>query len=393
MIRYILISAAFGLLSTGCGGETSSADGTSGPSNATIAATILPEPNPNIDILFVIDNSHSMLEEQNALANWAQTYLFGVIETEAGFLPNLHIGVISSDMGTGDYASGGCEGSGDRGILHNQPQLPGCAGPSDRYIRDVANPDGSRDRNYSGELADAFACISNLGTEGCGFEQPLEAMRLALSGDVTENAGFLRDDALLAVIFITDEDDCSTIDPQLFDPSQAAVAELGPLASFRCFEFGVTCAASDPRAPGERTDCVAASSDFMNGIEPYVDVLRGLKADPSMVVVGAIAGPPEPVEVWANPEDGRPELAPSCVAAGGGVATPAVRLADFLGGFPARNQFASICEGDLVGPLQSVASVIGGTAAASPCLRGALADRDGDSPGVQPECSVFAVSD
>ena len=43
------------------------------------ARIILPEPNPNIDILFVIDNSGSMYDEQESLATWAQQYLFGFI--------------------------------------------------------------------------------------------------------------------------------------------------------------------------------------------------------------------------------------------------------------------------------------------------------------------------
>ena len=42
------------------------------------------------------------------------------------------------------------------------------------------------------------------------------------------------------MIFIQDEDDCSTRDPQMFDTSQTSPSDpLGPLSSFRCFEFGV----------------------------------------------------------------------------------------------------------------------------------------------------------
>ena len=79
--------------------------------------------------------------------------------------------------------------------------------------------------------------VSRLGTEGCGFEQQLESMLKALTpsdssirfemntagqGD-RANAGFVRPDSLLAIIVVTDEDDGSTIDPQLYaDPGTSA---------------------------------------------------------------------------------------------------------------------------------------------------------------------------
>ncbi len=59
-----------------------------------------------------------------------------------------------------------------------------------------------------------FRCMATVGTEGTRWEKGLEAMQKALSsdmisGDGAPNAGFLRDDAFLTVIFLTDEDDCS----------------------------------------------------------------------------------------------------------------------------------------------------------------------------------------
>ena len=57
--------------------------------------------------------------------------------------------------------------------------------------------------------------MTSFGDVGCGFQQPLEATYLALHGDVPENAGFLRDDALLVVVYIVDKDDCSVPDTDL----------------------------------------------------------------------------------------------------------------------------------------------------------------------------------
>ncbi|HVV87284.1 MAG TPA: hypothetical protein VHE35_29790, partial [Kofleriaceae bacterium] len=52
-----------------------------------------------------------------------------------------------------------------------------------------------------------FACAANVGTNGPAIEMPLRAAELAV--DETVNPGFVRDDALLGIIMITDEDDCS----------------------------------------------------------------------------------------------------------------------------------------------------------------------------------------
>ena len=69
--------------------------------------------------------------------------------------------------------------------------------------------------NYDGDIADVFGCLARLGTEGCGLEEQLASVRAALTRGRSE--GFLRDDAYLAVILISDEDDCSVYDPSLFD--------------------------------------------------------------------------------------------------------------------------------------------------------------------------------
>jgi hypothetical protein len=91
--------------------------------------------NPNLDILFVVDNSASMTEQQTSLAaNF--TRMIDVLEELDGPLPNLHIGVVSSDMGTsalmtppgpaiGVIGQGGCTGYGDNGALHGGALVTG----------------------------------------------------------------------------------------------------------------------------------------------------------------------------------------------------------------------------------------------------------------------------
>lgn len=353
------------------------------------AVDMLSVPYQDIDILFVVDNSGSMGDEYDALANWAEEYLFGVLELESGQLPNLHIGVISTDLGANDGLAG-CAGNGDDGILQSEPQFVGCTGPTDSFISDVALPDGTRDRNYTGELGETFACIAMLGNLGCGFEQPLAAAVRGLTHP--DNSGFLRPNALLAVVFVTDEDDCSA-DRSMFDPSQNDInSELGPVSSFRCFEHGVTCDQSDPRTPGARTGCYASSSVYMEDVGTYADELKALKPHPSMVMVAGIIGDPEPVSVRLDSFSNNPQLEPSCSGTvNGGEALPAIRLSGFLRDFPGRYQEVSICEDQLAGPLQAIASFVGNVAKRSPCLRGDIADNDAASPGIQPECQVREV--
>ncbi len=345
--------------------------------------------NRDIDILFVIDNSNSMREEQASLVANFDNFI-NVLNNIEGGLPNVHIGVVSTNIGAGTGIAG-CENGGDNGILQNAPRDGACSVPSDRYIEDIGLDDGvSRDKNYTGELADTFSCIAELGVSGCGFEQPLEAMRRSLNGSNPENNGFLRDNAFLAVIIISDEDDCSVERNEMFSTaaSQDSIdSELGFLSSFRCFEFGVQCDPDTPRSTGPRDNCVAReNSDYMYNVNEYANFLKTLKDDPGQIIVAGIIGPPSPVAVGLN-DSGEPTLDPSCgVDNGEGqVADPAIRLTSFLEAFPNRNTSTTICDDDLSDALTVIAELLA-KVIGNPCLEGDLALTDG-----VPECAVADV--
>jgi len=339
--------------------------------------------NRDLDLLFVIDDSGSMEDEQVSLANNFHRFV-DVLENIEGGLPNIHIGVVSTDVGAGPYDIAGCDGSGDDGRLLASAH-GNCQPPGDAFISDIALADGSRVRNYTGDLADTFACIAQLGSSGCGFEQPLEAMKRALDGSNRENDGFLRDDATLMVVIISDEDDCSAADTALFDPNDAS---LGAPSSFRCFEQGVACSPDAPRTPGAKSDCHPRdSSNLTASVQSYIDFLRGLKADPAMVAVADITGPRDPVDVVTG-SGGELNLANAC-SSSSGVASPSVRLGAFLDGFPARNTHTSICDDDLSDALiliaQTLTKTLGG-----PCIEGEI-DRDPDTEGIQADCTLSQV--
>ncbi|MBU0611790.1 MAG: hypothetical protein KKI08_28195, partial [Armatimonadetes bacterium] len=299
-----------------------------GPSTDAGGITFYPQSiEKDVDLLFMIDNSGSMEQEQELLRRQFPKLIEALRSPKLGNqIPNVHIGVVSSDLGAGQYGLPSCEVSGgDGGKLQNTPRLAGCTGPSDpwiSYIDGVTNIPGC-----SGDpvecVKSAFGCIAQLGILGCGFEAQLESARRALDPKLNINPGFIRPNAFLAVVFVTDEDDCSARDPQLFDPQQQGLTDpLGPLTSFRCFEFGIQCNINDRNKVGERTNCVPAF-DWLFSVDDYIKFFGTLKPSKDRIIMAAIAGPLEPVVVG---KDGpNPSLKPSCQTADG-FAVPPIRI-------------------------------------------------------------------
>ncbi len=350
-------------------------------------------PYRDIDILFVISTSGGMSEEQTSLVANFQRFV-DVLATMEGGLPDVNIGVITQNVGAGPYPISGCGELGDNGLLQSTrgDRAPaGCTGPSGAFIQDWSDGFGGRIRNYDGAqgLAATFGCIALRGNAGCGFEQPLESMRRALNGSVAANAEFnARPDSLLAIVFVSDEDDCSAFDITMFDTSSTDVNDpLGPLGDFRCFEFGVDCATGndDPRALGERMDCgPRAGSPYMVHPDDYIDFLRLLKGDDRLFVAG-ILGDSTPVIVTPHPETNNPVLAASCVSASG-AASPAIRVGYFVDAFAPASSFSTICNEDLSDALILSAGAIL-RAAGHPCLEADI-DLDPIADGVQSQCEV-----
>jgi len=131
-----------------------------------------------VDVLWVIDNSGSMSQEQARVIADIQEF-YSWFET-LGL--DYHMGVITSDVVTSTMA----------GRLQGSPA----------YIT-PDTPDGLTE----------FAEALNVGTEDQGDESGLAAMQLALSEPVAsaENAGFLRPDAQLVVTFLSDEPEQSGV--------------------------------------------------------------------------------------------------------------------------------------------------------------------------------------
>lgn len=347
-----------------------------------------------IDILFVIDDSGSMKEEQDSLkANFGR--FVGVLESLDGGLPDVHIGVVTPNLGTTAIDGskvptlGSCtDTGGERGELRPL----GTGGP--RFLRDVARAGGGRDTNYAGTLAEAFAQLATVGSNGCGIEQHLEAMKRALDGNPV-NAGFLRPDAYLAVIVIADEDDCSLAKAALFDGNRNEPG-YSDAVNFRCTTQGVACdAPATPfeEAVGLRTECHPRDDgELVAPVDRYVDFVKGLKSDPRDVIVAGIVGDPEPFEIVTKPNTTTKVLGRSCTytgPTGEQFAFPAVRTADFLAQFQ-NHARTTICDADLSAGLTQIGVLLRETIINS-CFEYTLADVDPATPGPQYDCSVVEV--
>jgi hypothetical protein len=151
-----------------------------GDMTGTTTETFQQPVQPMTDILFTIDNSCSMADEQMALAMNFNSFISYATQANVDY----RIAVTTTD----DFASTG------------QGQFTGQGGGPLVLERSMSN------------VGALFAARVNVGTSGNGYERPLSTTLKALTAPLisTTNANFLRDDANLAIIIVTDAPDQST---------------------------------------------------------------------------------------------------------------------------------------------------------------------------------------
>jgi len=366
--------------------------------------------NRKIDILFMIDNSPSMQASQDKLLNNFPVFM-DVLTKLPGGLPSVQIAVVSSDLGAGVNISAQCHGNGDAAIFQARARA-NCQTTLPEGAHFISNLNGVA--NYTAPIEQVFTCLAALGDDGCGFEQPLLSAAYALGAfgaPPSENAGFLRDDAYLAIILITNEDDCSgpngAASPLFSDSYGTLASTLGPPRGYRCNEFGHLC--GSPLAPPPRLapngdvkakvtldGCVPAEDQGMLiPVATFATAIKQLKPDPdNQILVAAITGPTTPYTVsWADPPttDGPwPVVDHSCVATATSYADPAVRISDWVKQFHRNGVLQSICDDDFRFSMTRIADEIGRVIGPQ-CVNAAFADRDGDpSNGLQYDCTALA---
>jgi hypothetical protein len=254
----------------------------------------MPEHCNKMDIVFVVDDSGSMGEEQgNLAANFPQfANLLSTYVTADGEMIDYRVAVTTTgrDM---DYT-----------IDFGGQQLPQHEDGDDGAFRNNCGVNKRFLEPADANMGSTLACRANVGTGGPSYEMPLLMSKWALSERMMDNTntGFLRDDALLAIVILTDEDDSST------DTNNWTIGISG----------------GDPAPTWHPTD--------------QVQFLDALKGNRSKWAAGVIAG------------DG------NCTSDFGD-AVDAVRLKQFVNEANSNGTtqatFSSICAGDLTAGLQA----------------------------------------
>jgi hypothetical protein len=202
--------------STGSGGSVQidggGSGGSSGSSGSSSGCT-------KTDFLFVIDSSISMQNEQAALTAAFPKFIEAI--TTATTIDDFHIMIVDTDAETRCTASacagtphqtcnayacdnvyGGCDATRGAGVIQPTGQA------SSNTICPIASGKRYMD-NTQPELSATFQCVATLGLAGNPSERPMEAMVAAVSSELNGpggcNEGFLRDDAILVVTFISDD--------------------------------------------------------------------------------------------------------------------------------------------------------------------------------------------
>jgi hypothetical protein len=148
---------------------------------------------PKIDVLFCVDNSASMADNQLILADSFRGFIGNFFSAALDF----HIGIITSDVDSGSASvwksrMPGYPGA-NRGLLLSRDS-------SERFL----NPEST-------ELVSRFEENAMVGTAGSYREQCLNSfiysMDPALLAQGAWNEGFFRSDALLALVVVSDENE------------------------------------------------------------------------------------------------------------------------------------------------------------------------------------------
>jgi hypothetical protein len=185
-----------------------------------------------VDVLFVVDNTASMLEEQPRLVQGVPSFVSAALAKGV----DLHVAVTTTGV---DAANPACPGGAQ-------------GGEAGRFFP----ADNSAPRLLTNRTPDLAAKLQHDVQVGlCAYvEEGLEAMRRALSDPLVSSAddprtplpgdgnlGFLRDEAALAVVFVGDEDDNSPDDvgtyvrflqskKGLSQPQRAVIYAIAPTA-------------------------------------------------------------------------------------------------------------------------------------------------------------------
>jgi hypothetical protein len=198
-----------------------------------------------VDILFVVDNSGSMADKQITLQKSTQAF---IAQLAAGNV-DYHLGLLTTDL----FAPT------DGGRLRS-------AGTNPAFLSAPPPGDPNATMLHAQVVAGFNAAVAQLGIGGSSQESALGAVTNALSPTSAavsaRNAGFLRTAADLAVVIVTDEDDCAPL------PANYALVDSWTGQPTRCYD----------------------SQQFLYTTTSLVDQFAAIKGGLGKVRVGIITG-------------------------------------------------------------------------------------------------------
>lgn len=425
--------------------------------------------NRDVDILFVIDDSGTMGSEQSRIANAMQSFI-DVLEAP-DVNANYRIAFTTTDNGnmwctggsTSDPEAGRFELSSclsrldgffftgtdtdasyactDNCALDQLEILPTStlADPEARSRPWLERIEGESNVGGGASMADAARCAAPMGISGCGFESPLESMwkALRLSQEESQNQfDFMRDGAVLSIVFLTDEADCSfnaAQEDEVFGQDGPRTfwslpdEQLSP-SSAVCWNAGVSCSPSEA-ATYDGCEIVdldpfgeVVSADLANEaaalwpVDKYIEFVQEIEfakkqLNPNQeVLVSAIVGvpqayPDEAIVYQQGPDASNPTsfqarngIAQGCtsVDADGALseAVPPVRLKAFADWFAVgdgNTNLHSVCN-DNYGPALAATAEALRDQLRPACMPACVADTDPMTTLVDPGCTVTETS-
>ena len=411
--------------------------------------------NKDVDILFVIDNSGSMGEEQQLLSKNFASFI-NVLEAK-DVQANYRIGITTTDSGNPRCPQATYKPEGGNLVLSScldridQNEFKfgeadfssACTAfctkrDADLVVRGTTTGYDTKEvprkwierieteSNITGvdSNVEAFQCYGPQGVAGCGFESHLESMYLALanasSSASKNNYGFLREAAILSIVFITDETDCS------YNPNTKEIFTTNKVfwnspddpapTSALCWKAGVECTGG----PGTFAECHSQNYDItkavttdpkkmaLQPVSKYIDFVKSIEAEKQLidegqnVLVSLIAGVPKGYEDFQAeiPYEDSADIGlqtnfgigPGCVL-DAGTAVPPVREREFAEAFvdeKTRNLY-SICQQDYSAALKAIADQIRDQIKPA-CMPNCVRDKNPETPVVDPGCQLYEIN-
>lgn len=246
--RRILVSIILNFMISGCADnvsfQTSDPDSQRNSSGQNKSEQFTQGMNSKkLDILFVVDNSGSMSDEQQKMGEKINSFLDSLHDVD------WQLAITTTDVSDGTY-----------GLKGEFLTFEG----TNSHVLSAKTPNYEHIFKKTIQRSESYNCSNNCPS---ATEQPLRASILAIEKRNTSNSGFFRNGADLGLMILSDEDEMST-GPSNATPATAVVdaAQLAWGDSKKIFTYGMVI------VPGD-TSCKSS-----NGVGSYGTFVTGLAA-------------------------------------------------------------------------------------------------------------------